>query len=308
MIRDGSLSGVAESQRNRPREVRLRQGTIRYRDDGEGEPLVFVHGLLVNGGLWRKVTPPLSASFRCIAPDWPLGSHRAAMKAETDLSPRGLARLVADFLAALDLRGVTLVGNDTGGALCQFVVTAHPERIARLVLTNCDAFDNFPPPMFRPLLWGARAPGFVYLVAQTLRSHALCRLPTAFGLLTKRPLEDDALDSYVRPLIESGEVRRDVGKVLRAISPDELLTVSQQLADFKHPVLVAWAPEDGLFPFAHAERLARIFPNARLEPVADSYAFVPEDAPGHLAELIADFMRTAGRRLGARPAMAGAEL
>ena len=140
------------------RELALPQGTIRYRERGSGEPIVFIHGLLVNGDLWRKVVPELSKDYRCIAPDLPLGSHAKAMSESADLSVYGLAKLIDDFLAALDLRDVALVGNDTGGALCQIVITRHPQRIGRLLLTPCDAFDNFPPPFFKWLLLPAKTP------------------------------------------------------------------------------------------------------------------------------------------------------
>ena len=115
-------------------EVTLPQGTISYRERGTGDPIVFVHGALVNADLWRKVVPELAKDFRCIAPDLPLGSHERAMPADADLSPPGVAKLIADFLAALDLDNVTLVGNDTGGAICQ--VRRHaapgPDRAARV--------------------------------------------------------------------------------------------------------------------------------------------------------------------------------
>ncbi|MGH2406193.1 MAG: alpha/beta fold hydrolase, partial [bacterium] len=104
------------------KEVTLPQGTIRYRERGSGEAIVFVHGLLVNGDLWRKVVPRLADEFRCITPDWPLGSHDVPLKTGVDLSPRGGAQLIADFIEALGLEGVTLVGNDTGGALCQLTI------------------------------------------------------------------------------------------------------------------------------------------------------------------------------------------
>jgi pimeloyl-ACP methyl ester carboxylesterase len=112
-------------------EVRLSHGAIRYRDGGEGEPIVFVHGLLVNGTVWRKVAPRLVGEFRCIVPDWPMGSHRVTMSPDADLSALGMARLVADFLAALDLEQATIVGSDTGGGICQLVATRHPGRLAR---------------------------------------------------------------------------------------------------------------------------------------------------------------------------------
>src|SRR5262249_34782526 len=260
--------------------------SVCYREFGTGEPVVFVHGLFVNGGLWRKVVPRLVQHYRCIVPDWPLGSHEMTLNSNADLSPRGLARLIADFLAAQSNEPVTLVGNDTGGALCQIVAAEHPEHIARLVLTNCDAFDNFLPPAFRYLQWGAYVPGFVFLTAQAMRWPVVRGLPNAFGLLTKRPLERVVSDNYVGPVISKPLIRREVTKVLKGISPSYTLAAATKLANFKKPVLLAWAPEDRFFPFAHAERLREIFPDARLERIDNSYTFVPEDQPERLAELI----------------------
>ena len=163
------------------KETSIPQGTIRYREKGTGEPVVLVHGLLNNGLLWREVADELAKDFRVISPDWPLGSQELPMKAGTDLSPPGLAAIVAAFIEALDLHDVTLVGNDTGGAICQLVVVHHPERVGRLVLTPCDAYENFLPPMFRPLQSLARVPGAVWLIAQSLRPgrRGGCRSPSA---------------------------------------------------------------------------------------------------------------------------------
>jgi pimeloyl-ACP methyl ester carboxylesterase len=281
------------------REVRLPQGPIRYREHGEGDPVVFVHGLLVNGLLWRKVTPELAGGHRCIVPDWPLGSHGAAMDPDADLSPPGLARLIADFLAALDLQDVTLVGNDTGGALCQLVVASHPDRIGRLVLTPCDAFENFPPKMFRPLLWAAAVPGALLAAYEPMRIRALRRAPMAFGRLAKRPIDDAVLDAYVEPVLHDAAVRRDATRVLRGIHPRHTLDAAARLGRFERPVLIAWPPEDRFFPYSHAERLGRILPAARVVPVRDSLTFVPEDQPARLAELIDEHARERGERRAA---------
>ena len=158
-------------------EVSLPQGTITYRERGTGDPIVFVHGALVNADLWRKVVPELAKDFRCIAPDLPLGSHEHAMPGDADLSPPGVAKLIADFLAALDVDNVTLVGNDTGGAICQVLVTQHPDRIGRLVLTNCDAYDVFPPWQFKALFMAGRIPGVIWAIAQPLRIDRVASLP-----------------------------------------------------------------------------------------------------------------------------------
>ena len=250
-----------------------------------------MHGLLVNGFLWRKVVPLLSRDFRCIVPDLPLGSHALAMRPGADLTPPALARLIADFIAALDLDDVTLVGNDTGGALCQLVATRHPERIGRLVLTPCDAFENFPPPFFDYLLYAARVPVVLGALLQTMRIGALARSPLGFGWLAKHRLEDAAIASYTRPAIGSAAVRRDLVKVLRGIDPRYTLEAAERLRAFDRPTLLAWAPEDRFFPLAHARRLAEILPDARIAEVHDAYAFVPEDQPERLADLIAGFVR-----------------
>jgi pimeloyl-ACP methyl ester carboxylesterase len=273
------------------KEVQLQQGTIRYRERGTGEPIVFVHGALVNGDLWRKVVPDLSKDFRCIAPDLPLGSHELPLPPDADLSPPGAARLIADFIAALDLDGVTLVGNDTGGALCQLVVTRHPERIARLVLTNCDAYDKFPPSFFKYLFLGAHVPGFVTALFQPMRIAAIRNAPIAFGWLSKRGIPAEITGSWVRPGLNDRAVRRDAAKLLKGAHPRYTLEAAAHFKEFQKPVLVAWGQEKDFFPAEYGERLARDFPNGRLERIDDSYTFVPEDQPERLAKLIAEFAR-----------------
>jgi pimeloyl-ACP methyl ester carboxylesterase len=271
------------------REVLLRQGPIRYCERGAGEPIVFIHPMVVNGDLWRKVVPRLAAEYRCITPDWPLGGHDVPMSPATDLSPPGIARIVADFMAALDLDGVTLVGNDTGGAIAQIVATEHPERLARLVLVTCDAFDNFPPPAAKPLVWITWVPPLMALAVRLARRFP--RSPTAFGWLTKRPFEREIVESYVAPSASNRTVRRDGIKALRGLAPQHTLRAADKLPAFDKPALVAWNPEDRFFPFEHAQRLVEILPDARLESIDDSYTFVPEDQPERLAEAVGRFMR-----------------
>jgi pimeloyl-ACP methyl ester carboxylesterase len=271
--------------------IELPQGTIRYRDSGEGKPLVFVHGLLVDGLLWRKVTPLLEDEFRCVVPDWPLGSHRVALSRSADRSPRGMAHLVADFLEAMELEEVTLVANDTGGAIAQLLVTERPERIGRLVLTPCDCYENFFPPMFKPLQWLARVPGALALAAQPMRSAAVRRSPLGFGLLTKRPIAEEITWGWVEPSLTDRDVRNDAIALLRGVDARDTLAAAEKLRDFDRPALIAWAREDIVFKPRFAERLARDIPNSRLEWIEDSRSFVSEDQPARLAELIGAFAR-----------------
>jgi pimeloyl-ACP methyl ester carboxylesterase len=272
-------------------QIELAQGTVRYRDSGEGPPIVFVHGLLVDGLLWRKVTPSLEGEFRCIVPDWPLGAHRIALAESADRSPRGMANLIADFLQAMELEEVTLVANDTGGAIAQLLVTERPERIGKLVLTPCDCYENFLPPDFRPLQWAARVPGALTAFAQPMRLAAIRRSRLGFGLLTKRPIADEITWGWIEPSLGDPAIRRDVIGLLRGIDKRDTLAAAQKLRSFDRPTLLAWAREDVVFKPRFAERLAGDIPNSRLEWIEDSRSFVPEDQPERLAELIGEFVR-----------------
>jgi pimeloyl-ACP methyl ester carboxylesterase len=269
------------------REVELPQGTVRYRERGEGEPIVFIHGLLVNGDLWRKVVPLLADRYRCITPDWPLGSHTVPLAGDADLTPPGLAQLMADFLDALDLRDVTTVSNDTGTALNQLLVTSHPERIGRMVMTTGDAFDNFPPKMFKGVIGLGYVPGSLWLLDKTGRPQAVRR--AIFGPLAKTMPGPEVLDSYGGQLKNSG-IRRDTGKVLKALRSRYTQEAAEKLPRVEVPTLIVWTAKDRFFPSKHAEQLAELIPDASIEWVEDSRTFVSEDQPERTAEAIAAFM------------------
>jgi len=273
------------------RTVQLDAGPIHYRESGSGPPIVFAHGLLVDGTLWRKVTPLLDDRFRCVVPNLPLGSHREPMRPDADLTPPGVARILADFMGALQLEDATLVGNDTGGAISQLVAANHPERLGRLVLTPCDAYENFLPPFFRPLQYAAKVPGLLTTLVQPMRVRALQRGPLGFGfLISPQNIDPDVLDAWLEPYLSNGDVRRDTIKFLRSISNRYTLEAAERLRDFDRPTLIAWAPEDRFFKFKYAQRLAEEIPDARLVTIDDSRTFVSEDQPERLAEEIASFV------------------
>jgi pimeloyl-ACP methyl ester carboxylesterase len=277
------------------RDVTLPQGALALAERGEGEPLLFVHGLLVDGRLWRKLVPRLAGDARCIVPDLPLGCHRTPMRPGADLTPGGLARLIVDLLDALELERVTLVGNDTGGALCQLVATTYPDRVERLVLTPCDAFDNFPPKAFRPLVKAARVPGALRAILETTKLPGVASSPAAFGWLAKHGIPAELTSDWMAAGLSDAAIRRDLAKAMRDITPTITLDAAARLAAFDKPALIAWAREDRFFPFEHAERLAAILPDSRLVAIEDSYSFVPEDQPQALADAIRAFVGEAQR-------------
>ena len=269
--------------------IDLPAGRIEYRVTGPADsphpPVVFVHGLLVNGELWSGVADLLAESgVRCYQPTLPLGSHRIAMSPDADLTPRGVARLLLDFLAALDLHDVTLVGNDTGGALCQFLIDTDHSRVARLVLTNCDAFDKFPPAPFNLLVKAARRPALLRAAMASVRPTWLRHSPLGFGPLVAKPLDPDLTRRWITPVLTDADVRRDTAKLARGIDPKDLLDVSTRLDRFDKPVTLAWGAADRFFKISFAERLAQTFPNAQLVRIEGGRTFVPLDEPEQVAD------------------------
>lgn len=269
----------------------LAAGTIHYREFGEGEPVVFVHGFAVDGRLWEPVAQLLAKQgLRCIVPTWPFGSHREPMRADTDLAPPAAAGIVADFLAALDLRDVTIVGNDSGGAVTQMLVTTDPSRIGRLVLTNCDAFDNFPPGVFKLLGKAAKLPGAGFVLAQSMRFEPIMRAPFGFGALNAKRQPTELLRSFLEPLIHDKAVRRDAMKFFGAADPRDTMAAAARLPDLDVPALLVWGEDDTFFPVAQAERLRDTLKNAELVLVPDAKTFVSLDQPEAVAAAIAAFV------------------
>jgi pimeloyl-ACP methyl ester carboxylesterase len=278
-------------------QVELSAGTIEYADTGgDGPVLVLLHGLMMDASLWDGPIAGLAAGYRCVAPTLPLGAHRHAMREDADLSLPAIARLVAEFLDRLDLREVTLIGNDTGGALVQLLIcegSAATARVGQIVLVSCEAFDNFPPGLTgrTVALAGKLPPSLFGLFMQQMRVRAVRRLPIAFGWLTRRG--DAVTERWMQPVLTQPEIRRDAVRMLRAAMTDRgiMLRATNCLADFTRPALVVWASEDRVMPPEHGRRLAGLIPDAKLAEIADSYTLIPLDQPARLTQVIGEFAR-----------------
>lgn len=272
--------------------IDLPAGHIHYRESGPaaGAVVVFVHGFLVDDTLWSDVPERLAErGFHTFAPTWPLAAHREPMRPDADLSPRGLARVVLSFLEARGLEDVTLVGNDSGGAVCQFLLDEDSSRIGRLVLTNCDAFDTFPPFPFDLLFRLARHPGAARIALSTMRSARLRTSKLGFGWLVRRRLTAAESRPWVAPYLTDAGVRRDAATFARGWSAADLADVATRLPSFDRPVLLCWAPADRFFKVGLGRRLESTFPDARLIEIPDALTFVPLDQPARLADEIAGF-------------------
>jgi pimeloyl-ACP methyl ester carboxylesterase len=272
--------------------IELPQGQIRYRvagpDESDAPPVVFIHGFLVDHGLWTGVADRLAEQgIRSYSPDLPLGSHTIAMKPDADQSPRGVAQLIIDFLAALDLDDVTLVGNDTGGAVCQFVLDTDHTRIGRLVLTNCDAFDNFPPFPFNAVFKLTRKPAMVRIMAASLHSRALRHSWIGFGGLVNKPLDAELTQRWVTPIQRDAGVRRDTARFVSNVRPRDLVDVATRLGDFGKPVRIVWGEADRFFTIDFARRLRDAFgASAELVEVPGGRTFLSLDEPERVADEI----------------------
>lgn len=282
--------GLKEERMN---EITLPQGTIRYRDEGKGPVLLFVHGILVAGDIWSEVVSELSTKYRCITPDWPMGSHSVPMNADADLTPEGIAKIVAGFIEALDLRDVTIVANDSGGAITQLLLARHDaeKRIARAVLTPCDAFEVFPPKLFSYLGPLSFVPGAFAVLGKVMRALPfLGRLPIAYGLYETRPVSNESIARWMSPAADDARVRRDLVKFIRGIHPRVTLEVAKELPRVTIPVLLAWTPAERWFPLSLAERLADALPNAEIVRIPDSCIFVMHEQPRALADAMRAFL------------------
>ena len=211
------------------RTVETTAGVIAYRERGEGPVIVFVHGVGMTGDLWRRVAPE-SARHRCVCPDLPLGAHRERISPDTDMSLPGLARILAGFLDALDLRDVTIVANDTGGAISQWLVGHHGERVGRLVLTSCDAFDKYPPDPQRILAAMARPRPLFWVLAKAMRFRWAQRLSIAYGDTTKKPIDPVVMEANTLGIRTMPWVRADLRRILLAVDDDHMFRAAEGLA------------------------------------------------------------------------------
>src|SRR5258708_4482060 len=183
------------------RSIQTASGRISYTEQGVGPVALFVHGVLLNGHLWRHQLAHLSDIRRCIAVDL-LAHGDTEIVPDQDVSVTANATMLEEFLDALDIEQVDLVGNDSGGGIAQIFAALHPHRVRSLTLTNCDAHDNWPPEAFKPFLTMAAAGGLRGALDAMLSDKNIYRSPQALGPAYEHPelLTDESTAIYVRPL------------------------------------------------------------------------------------------------------------
>lgn len=270
--------------------VELSGGTIHYETAGPptGRPVVFVHGYAMGGSLWRPLSARLARTgLRCIVPTWPLGAHQEAMRPSAEMTMRGVAAMIAEFLDVLGLGDVVLVGNDTGGAVAQVVATEFPDRLGALVLTSCDAFEHFPPPILTPFIAAAKVPALWRIAVQGMRSRAVRRY--SYAALAHTDL--DALTvEWTHRAVRDRAIAENLRRFTGSLTKQTTLDAAARLPEFTKPALIAWSADDAIFPQSDARKLADALPHSRLEFIENARTFSMLDAPDVLAGLITEFV------------------
>ncbi len=266
--------------------IDINAGSIHYEATGpeNGRPVVFVHGYMMGRELWRRVSERLAGlGLRCIAPTWPLGAHPEPLRPGADRTITGVAGMVADLLTALDLEDVVLVGNDTGGVVAQLVAVHHPERLGALVLTSCDAFEHFPPPILKPAIVAAKSKTVFRTAIQAMRAPVARK--RAFDGLAHSDIQA-LTELWVRPAISDPAVAEDLRQFTLSLRTEVTTGVAARLPEFDKPALIAWSADDTFFELGDGERLAATIPNARLEVIERARTFSMIDRPDRLADLL----------------------
>jgi pimeloyl-ACP methyl ester carboxylesterase len=268
--------------------VDIDAGVIHYETAGpaHGRPVVFVHGFTMGSSLWRPLSERLGErGLRCIAPTWPLGAHPEPMRPGADVTLTGIAAMVDAVLTALDVDDVVLVGNDTGGVVAQLVALDHSQRVGALVLTSCDAFEHFPPPILKPLMLAAKTRATFRVALQPLRTAAARK--QAFGALSHNDI-DDLVVEWVKPALGNSAIADDLRRLTASLRQETTLNAGARLGEFTKPALIAWSADDVFFPVDDGKRLAAELPNAELEIIDGARTFSMLDQPDRLAELVAE--------------------
>ncbi|MGO1071095.1 alpha/beta fold hydrolase [Lysobacter sp. CA199] len=269
-------------------------GRIAYRERGDGPVALFVHGVLLNGHLWRHQLRQLSDLRRCIAVDL-LAHGDTEIAPDQDVSVTANAQMLVEFLDALGIDRVDLVGNDSGGGVAQIFAALHPQRVRSLVLTNCDTHDNWPPEAFKPFLEMAAAGGLRDVLQGMLADKAVYRSPQALGPAYEQPqaLSDESIEIYLTPLLRSEQRLSDFQRFLAEFDPAHTLRIEPQLKALQAPTLIAWGTDDVYFDLKWSHWLAEAIPGTRRRvELEGARIFFPEERWAQFNTLVREHWQT----------------
>jgi len=273
------------------KKVEIEGNTIEYEDFGKGHTMLFIHGAFSSGKTWRKVIPELSANFRCIVPEWPFGGHKIPITNKLDFSPNGIADLISKFFKILDLENVIIVANDTGGAYAQVFTSKYSEKVSRLILSNCEGFEIFPPKKFKSIQSMVKIKGYLWLLSKIFSYKPSLKWDMTFGLLSHTLEKEELFDYYVKHFVGNKLIRNDFKKLAIEWHPKYTENAAKKLTEFDKPTLILWGVDDTeLFPIELGKRLNAIFSNSTFVEIEKSKTYVQEDSPNEFVAKIKEFV------------------
>lgn len=271
--------------------MNTRLGPIPYRKIGKGPiTILAIHGLLVDSRLWNEVANNLAKEATIILPDLPFGAHKTAVPKRSELTPKNVAAAFVDILDALDINNAMLIGNNSGGALCQIACVAAPKRFTSLVLTSCDAFENFPPKAFKSLVKICHLPGITKFFVSVFSLKAMFANPGRLNKLVRHPVDAQLIQDWTTPARKDAAIRADLITWMKSMKPSYTQEAAKQLSLYPGKTVVAWSREDKFFPPADAQRLVTIIPNSKLIWIDDALTFSPLDQPLAVANAVREII------------------
>lgn len=263
-------------------------GKIAYVERGEGQAALFLHGFPLNGFQWRGALELLAGRRRCIAPDF-LGLGFTEVADGQDVAPAAQAAMLAALLDQLGIGAVDLVASDSGGAIAQLFLVRYPDRVRSLLLTNCDAEIDCPPPALLPVIELARAGRFAdQWLAPWLADKELARSAEGIGgLCYADPLHptDEAIETYFAPLLASPRRKAQLHAYAVALEKNALEGIGPALRRSVVPARIVWGMADTIFSPASPDHLEQTFGGSRgVRRLAGSKLFWPEELPQVVAE------------------------
>jgi pimeloyl-ACP methyl ester carboxylesterase len=269
----------------------IAMGRTRVRVSGSGPAIMFTHGLLVDGRIWDEVATAVAAEgFTVVLPDLPLGAHSVAVADRAKLTTTGIANCLFDIADQLGINRFSALGFDTGGAVSQVAAASRPERIERLALMSCDAFEHYPPLLIKPFKWAARWSPAMSLILKTLSDVRYQHIPLPLGLVAKHHLDQVLAAAWSEPSRTNPEIRADVVSFIKQMNATDTLAASEALRTFHGPAMVMWSREEKVFPRKDAHRLAALIPGCELRWIDDAYTFASLDNPKRMIQLILEFL------------------
>lgn len=264
------------------RSVSTPSGRIAFVEAGQGPVALFVHGVLLNSHLWRHQLSELADIRRCIAVDL-LAHGDTEIAPAQDVSVTANAKMLVQFLDALGIDAVDLVGNDSGGGIAQIFAAENPSRVRTLTLTDCDAHDNWPPDAFKPFLEMAAAGGLRDTLEAMLANKNVYRSAQALGPAYEHPekVTDETIETYLRPLVRSTQRTRDFQRFLAEFDCRHTLAAEAGLRKLRAPTLIVWGTDDIYFDVQWSHWLAGTIPGTRRRiELKGARIFFPEERAG----------------------------